>query len=226
MGVVGVTGDAIGCFRLRARLRIKVRLRVVELVTGVATVRQRPRLHPRHGLHVYRVRELNALAALSITFGLNGQDQGFDNAIALFAVALFTCGECRPFVAAALGATGQARCCVELGMATLALQSRLRGCCRVGWGHSAQVHCVLEGAFFSLSAMRDGSARMTRDTSLRACMTQLDFGVSCEELGVGTTLELVHETRRLIEWAHETIDDLTLRLGRQAAQLERAEARR
>jgi hypothetical protein len=34
------------------------------------------------------------------------------------------------------------------------------------------------------------------------------------------------ETRRLIEWAHETIDDLTLRLGRQAAQLERAEARR
>jgi hypothetical protein len=33
-------------------------------------------------------------------------------------------------------------------------------------------------------------------------------------------------TRTLLEWAHETIDELTLRLGRQAAELERAEARR
>jgi hypothetical protein len=33
-------------------------------------------------------------------------------------------------------------------------------------------------------------------------------------------------TRKLLEWSHETIDELTLRLGRQAAQLERAEARR
>lgn len=33
-------------------------------------------------------------------------------------------------------------------------------------------------------------------------------------------------TRKLLEWAHETIDELTLLLGRQAAELERAEARR
>lgn len=32
-------------------------------------------------------------------------------------------------------------------------------------------------------------------------------------------------TRKLLEWAHETIDELTLRLGRQASHLERAEAR-
>jgi hypothetical protein len=34
------------------------------------------------------------------------------------------------------------------------------------------------------------------------------------------------QTRKLLEWAHETIDELTLRLGRQASHLERAEARR